>query len=299
MNIAHALCIAGILLVAPVDAAEDAVNATQAAERVIIPKVQFANTPASEAIDALQTLSRRAGKSAPRLNVIVAAPGAQPKMGPPNSSEPGLRVTLQREGASLLELLKELAQQIGCEVQGEAHALVIRPKGAPPIAPIRQGAGVNLQAMREKLDAIVFPRVSLRQATVRDSMEFIVQKMKQLDPGGAGVSVSFKAGEAAPDPAPAQNVRGIPGLPANGARPNPVAIPPPSAPIPPDPEGIPGLPGGVDQAAAPAQGPGEKRISLEASHIPVLELLRYVAGLSDVEVTVEKFAVVIAPPGKK
>src|SRR5215207_1854003 len=162
--------------------AEDApANATQAAERVILPKVDFRETELHEGVDFLIHVGRKYAKHTARLNVILAVPpGPRPK------------ITLQRQNESLLATLKESAAQAGCEVQGEAHALVVRAKGAPPLPAIAAAAGVNGKAIRAKLDQIVLPRVDFRESTVREAIEFLVQKMKQLDPNGAGVSVVLK-----------------------------------------------------------------------------------------------------------
>jgi hypothetical protein len=249
------ICVFLVLSGLTASAEVEPLNAMQAAERVIIPKVHFQEATLREAVDFIGMVSRKHAKDAKRLNVIVAIP---PKPRP--------SISLQREGATMAAILKECAEQVGCEVQGEPHALVIREKGAPPLPAVakgKEGKDVGLRAIQTKLDAIIFPRVDFREATVREAIEFVVQKSKQVDPDGAGVSIVLKLddqGPAGPPPPAEKAIPGIPGLPADGA--------------------------------APIQLPAT-RISLQASHIPMLELLRYVAGLADLQVTVEKFAIVI------
>lgn len=84
----------------------------------------------------------------------------------------------------------------------------------------------NTMSINKKLNGIILPRVDFRESTVREAIEFLVQKSKQLDPEGAGVNIVLKlddqgGGIPAPAPAPAPG-GGIPGLPDAAA---PVAAP--------------------------------------------------------------------------
>jgi hypothetical protein len=273
------ICLLFPLLISVIFAEDAPANATQAAEQVILPKVDFRETELREAVDFLIHVGWKYAKQPTRLNVILAVPpGPRPK------------ITLQRQNESLLASLKEVAAQAGCEVQGEAHALVVCAKGAPPFPPIK--AGADVQAIRTKIDRIVLPRIDFRETRLSDTVEFLVRKMKQLDPEGGGVSLVLKTddqgGRAENSP---PNVPGIPGLPANGAPSTGRATA--AAKVP----GSPVVP--ADAPAAPLFRNDEKRISLQVTNMPILELLRYIAGLADLQVSIEKFSILIAPPAKK
>ena len=270
-------------------------NATQAAERVILPKVDFREASLEEAAEFLTHVGRKYAKDPTRLNIILAVPLPA---GPPVGAlpDPRPKITLQKQSQSLLTTLQEAAAQAGCEVQGEAHALVVRAKGAPALPPVVLGAGANGEAIRKKLDQIVVPRIDFRQSTPREGIEFLVLKMKQLDPNGAGVSVVMKVEDQGPAGIPVAAPPGIPGLPAGAAAPNPRATALVPAAEPPKIPGLPGLPAG--EQPAPIIG-HEMRISMQVTNMPILELFRYIAGLADLQVTIEDFAVVIAQPRKK
>ncbi len=260
MNVLHRILLF-VLLGSIAFAGDEPLNGTQAAERVVIPKIQFKGTDIHEAAEALRQISWRIEKQPKRLNVIVAL-----KPGPPRPP-----VTLSKENGTMMAILKEAAEQAGCEVQGEAHGVVIRDKGAGPLPAIVAEPGVDLQAIQAKLDKIIFPRVDLRQATAREAIEFIIAKQKQLAPDG-GASIVLKLGGRA--------------LAAD--------LPPP----PPQAASIPGLPGNLNAApapAAPAFAQDPTRITMQASNIPLMDLLRYVAGLVDQKVTVGKAGIVVEP----
>ena len=262
MNILHRILLV-VLLGATSFAADEPLNATQAAERVVIPKIQLNDADLREAVEAIRHISWQIAKPAKRLNIVVAL-----KPGPARP-----RVTVAKEKATMLVLLKEIAEQAGCEVQGEDHGLVIRDKGAGPLPPIKAGEGADLAAVRAQLDTVIFPRIAFRQSTAREAIEFIIAQQKQLAPNG-GTSIILKLGGralAADLPPPAAAVGGIPGLPGN----------PKAAPVP--------------VSAPPGLESDPTRVTLQASNIPILELLRYVAGLVDQKVTVEKFGIVVDP----
>jgi hypothetical protein len=59
---------------------------------------------------------------------------------------------------------------------------------------------------------------------------------------------------------------------------------------------LPADPGAQGNAAkGAAAGFGKNRVSLQASNIPMLELFRYVAGLANLQVKVERTGLLIVP----
>ena len=143
----------------------------------------------------------------------------------------------------------------------------------------------NIARIQKKLERIVIPSLELKDATVREAIEFLKKKSRELDntaenEGDRGVNIVLKleggGGGSMPLPeAAAPTVPGIPGL-----EPLPGAAPVPAAPI---------------AAAMPAAGLGDQRISVALNNIPLLEALKYVTGLANLKFKVEPYAVAIVP----
>src|SRR5438105_1743188 len=145
----------------------------------------------------------------------------------------------------------------------------------------------------QKLNSIIIPRVEFRDASVREAIDFLRQQAAANDPGGEGkkgVDIVLRLaplGQIAPPAVPvepAQSPTGsAPGVPPEGAPPA-IATPVPARPI-------------VAPAvvAAPAIAPGEARITITLSQIPLGEALRYIASQAGLKVKVEPYAVSIIP----
>lgn len=138
----------------------------------------------------------------------------------------------------------------------------------------------NTVRITSKLNKIVFPKIDFRDSTVREAIEFLVQKSKSLDDEHEGVNIVLRLGDegggapaapVAPAPAPAA---GIPGLePAPGG-------------------GIPGIPGG-----GAAGGGSGTRITLTLNNVPLIEVIKYITNLANLKYKIEPFAVNIVPIG--
>lgn len=134
----------------------------------------------------------------------------------------------------------------------------------------------NTVKINQKLNGIILPRVDFRESTVREAIEFLVQKSKQLDPEGAGVNIVLKLDDQGG---------------GGGGAPAPAAPPP----------GIPGLP--ADPAAAPAPmlggggGGSNTRITLSLSNVPLIEVIKYITNLANLKYKIEPFSVLILPIG--
>jgi general secretion pathway protein D len=137
-----------------------------------------------------------------------------------------------------------------------------------------------------KLQRIVLPKLEFREATIREALDFLKKKSAELDtqeadPTKKGVSFVLKldaggGGAPAPAPAPAAALPAIPGLePIPGA----AAEVAPVAPV--------ALGGGVN--------PGDARITISLSNIPLIEALKYVTSLAGLKYKVEAYAVAIVP----
>ncbi len=117
-------------------------------------------------------------------------------------------------------------------------------------------APASPDAIIRKLNTIVFPKIGFRDATVREAVEFLVAKSKDLDPEHVGVNIVLLTS--------AEGTGGIPGL-----------EPPPGF-IPADPyAGI--------------------RITLTLNSVPLIEVIKYVTNLADLKFKVEPHHVSIVP----
>lgn len=119
------------------------------------------------------------------------------------------------------------------------------------------------ELMIARLNRMIIPRVDFRDATVRQAVNFLQQRSRDLDtteadPANRGVNIVVK-------------------LPA-------VSVPAPTVET--DSEG--------DMLAAPAATSAD-RITLNLSNVPLYEALRYVATLAGLKVKVEPFAVSLVP----
>jgi general secretion pathway protein D len=148
----------------------------------------------------------------------------------------------------------------------------------------------------QKLNTIIIPRVEFRDASVREAIDFLRQQAAANDPTGdgkKGVDIVLRLaplGQIAPPPIavePAQSAAGAP--PPAGAVPPEGAAPAVATPVPARPIVAPAV------VAAPAISPGEARITITLSQIPLGEALRYIASQAGLKVKVEPYAVSIIP----
>ena len=140
-----------------------------------------------------------------------------------------------------------------------------------------------------KLQRIIIPKLELRDATIVEALDFLKRKSADLDndPNVSQRGVSFvlklEAGSS------------------GGMTPPPAAVPVPAAPAIPGLEAVPGL--GAPSPAAPSApmaggvSPGEARISVALTNIPLIEALKYVTSLANLKYKVEPYAVAIVPVG--
>ncbi len=148
------------------------------------------------------------------------------------------------------------------------------------------GPGIDTSGtakINAKLNRIIIPKLEFKDATIREAVDFLKKKSADLDtletePSRKGVNIVLKLDAAG----------------AAGFTP-----PPEAAPVP---AGIPGLtePAGAAPAAAPSLpsvNPGEARITVALSNIPLIAALTYVTGLANLKFKVEPYAVSIVPQG--
>jgi general secretion pathway protein D len=147
----------------------------------------------------------------------------------------------------------------------------------------------------QKLNTIIIPRVEFRDASVREAIDFLRQQAAANDPTGEGkkgVDIVLRLaplGQIAPPPIPVEPAQPPAGAASVGAVPPEGAPPAVATPIPARPIVAPAV------VAAPAIAPGEARITITLSQIPLGEALRYIASQAGLKVKVEPYAVSIIP----
>jgi general secretion pathway protein D len=132
--------------------------------------------------------------------------------------------------------------------------------------PLNRTGVRNTEAIMAKLNRIIIPRIDLQEATVRDAVEFLKQRSRDLDtsaesPGERrGVNIVLKL-DSVPAAAPAD----------------------PNAP--------------EDPNAPPPQVSGNEntRITLSLNNVPLIEALRYLTELSGLKYKIDPYAVSIVP----
>ncbi len=132
-----------------------------------------------------------------------------------------------------------------------------------------------------KLSSIIIPRIELRDASIREAIDFLRQQATANDPaadGRKGIDIVLR-------------MNAIGGRGSVPAAPLPVSDP--LAPIPADAGAAVAAP--ITLPAAPTVSPSDARITITLNQIPLGEALRYIASQAGLKVKVEPFAVSIIP----
>ena len=124
-------------------------------------------------------------------------------------------------------------------------------------------AANSKDAINNKLNKIIIDRIDLDQASIREVVDFLKQKSRQLDnstddPKKKGVNIVLKLASSAPAPTP-----------VDGQVPE-----------------IPTLESGVNE---------DTKISIALKNVPLIEAVRYLTELSGLKYKIEPFAVSIIP----
>ena len=153
-----------------------------------------------------------------------------------------------------------------------------------PIVDVVETTGTRTERIQRKLDRIIIPKLEFREATIREAVDFLKKKSQELDidsePGQKGVNIVLKLDNggagSAPAEAPAPAAAAIPGLEQIPAAPGAAPAPAGAAPV-------------------PMVAPGDARITVSLTNIPLIEALRYVTNLAGLKFKVEPYAVFVVP----
>ena len=161
----------------------------------------------------------------------------------------------------------------------------VREKWNPPIrrgvsGPVESEAGppkltqTQSQQLREKMQNIIIPSISFRQASIVDVINFLREASEANDPqkgGGVNIILQLDAGPAGaapvPPPTPAEDLWGAPGG----------GLPPPAG------------------GEAPADTGGIPAITLTLRRVSLMDAIKYVTEVAGLKYRLEENAVIITP----
>jgi hypothetical protein len=235
-----------------------------------------------------QDVLKDSEKAAAHFREVLAIDGISPEL----EAEATLRLNICRHGQGEGVAAREDVDALLKKYAGNASvtAIVTRfllPERTDP-KPVAEATPVH--AIQEKLDNIILPRVSFKEATVHTVITYLKQRSKDLDPKGEGISFFLQL--AGPTPA----AEGDYGEPIDDfAKPTPqdaFANHQAEDPFAAKEEGA----DEGDEVFEPEPGatPQEITITLDFDNIPLGELIRYVCQVANLKYKVERFAVVIA-----
>lgn len=136
----------------------------------------------------------------------------------------------------------------------------------------RNLTGSGTEAISAKLNRIIIPKIDLRDATIREAVEFLKQRSQDLD-------------TTTDDPKLKRGVNIVLKLPTTPTAGEPSA----------DPSAVPAPEAAAGEAAATPSVTADTKITLSLSNVPLIEALRYLTELSGLKYKVEPFAVSIVP----
>ena len=135
-------------------------------------------------------------------------------------------------------------------------------RGRTTTAEIQARGGIRgTEATMAKLNRIIIPRIDLRDTTVREAVEFLKQRSRELDSSTdnlqdkRGVNIVLKLNPSRPD----------------------LNLPPGEGPTP------------------PVGGTADTRVTLSLTNVPLIEALRYLTELAGLKYKIEPYAVSIVP----
>jgi len=136
-------------------------------------------------------------------------------------------------------------------------------RGRTTTAEVQARGGIRgTEATMAKLNRIIIPRIDLRDTTVREAVEFLKQRSRELDTstddpqGKRGVNIVLKLNPSRPD----------------------LTVPPAEGPTP-----------------ASVGGTADTRVTLSLTNVPLIEALRYLTELAGLKYKIEPYAVSIVP----
>ncbi|TCO89415.1 beta-lactamase regulating signal transducer with metallopeptidase domain [Chthoniobacter flavus] len=178
------------------------------ATKIIIPKIEFREATLNEALEFLRKKAMEFDPDKTGVKISVK-PGVESN---------DMRITLSLSNVPLIEALKYVTDLAAVGLTVLPDALVIQPTngdargagGPPPPIPGLDAAptppavseSAKPEALAEsptlnKATKIILPEIEFRDATLREAVDFLRMKARELDPDKTGINIVVKPGAGA------------------------------------------------------------------------------------------------------
>lgn len=174
----------GYKLINPVSRREAVSDMEELSRVVIFPHVSFQGARIEEAIEYFRvkaTCCDVAPGALTHVNVVLL----------PNPAGPGSSISIDVRTISWNDALRYVAEMAGLKLRFQTHAVVISPVDQALDGQI-QIVGKGLAKARA--DQIILKTVDLQQVTIREVIQFVQVKSRELDPAKMGVSIAIGPG---------------------------------------------------------------------------------------------------------
>lgn len=164
--------------------------------KIIIPSIEFRDTPLSEALAFMRKAARDFDPE--KMGVSLVHQAAE--------GEPDPLITVSFKDIPLTEALKYLAALSGLEVTFGDPSVILKKPGAAPAPdaapPVPDAAApAPAKGKTEKLAAtLILPKLEIKETPLPDVLQYFQQRSVELDPAKQGINLILNApGEPAPD----------------------------------------------------------------------------------------------------
>ena len=157
---------------------------------IIIPSIEFADTPIQDAIDFLAQRSQELDAStddpkAKGVNIVLVN----------DETLNEKTVTLKVTNIALVDALQFVADLVDGELKNLDHAIAITPRNHRQAVTKKEDA----DEMAEKIDDIVIPSIEFHDTPLKDALDFLRQRAIELDADSPkekkGVNIVLKPAE--------------------------------------------------------------------------------------------------------
>ena len=174
----------GYKLINPVSRQEVVSDLEELSRVVIFPEVSFERATIEEVIEYLRIKGGCCDAepgALTQVNVILLA----------NRAETGLSLSIDVKNISWNDALRYLAEMAGLKLRFQTHAAVISPVDKALDGQIQiMGKGLA----KAQADQIILKTAEFQNVTIRDVIEFVRLKTRDLDPAKEGVSIAVGPG---------------------------------------------------------------------------------------------------------
>ena len=151
---------------------------------IVVPRIEFVNTPLSDAVAYLVHRGRELDPEGEGINVVMAG----------ELEAESVQVTLELTNVPLAEAVKYTAQLAGARITVEEHAIVFSPGTGDPTENLALFVEpAEAEALQEKLETLVVPAVEFHDTPLFDALDFLRTRAAELDvetpPAQRGVDI--------------------------------------------------------------------------------------------------------------